>query len=286
VETLKTYYKLTKPGIIKGNLLTAAAGYLFGAHGSIDVVTFAAVLIGVVFVIGAGCVFNNVIDRGIDSKMKRTKNRALVTGSVTPKNAYIFGTLLALIGFTTLILGTNALTVLIGVLALLLYVVVYGYAKRVSVHGTLVGALPGAASLLAGYTAATGELTATAALLFAIMVIWQMPHFYAIAIYRLQEYKAAGLPVLSVTKGVAATRLQIFVYIVAFAVSVLMLPIFGYASLSFGLVMGLTSLFWLRIAARGFTAKDTDAWARKVFGVSLLVLLIFSFMLSIDSFLP
>jgi heme o synthase len=286
VASVREFYQLTKPGILRANLLTAAAGYFFGAQGTVELTVLFGLCLGVVGVIGAGCVFNNVVDSAIDARMERTKKRALVTGVITKPQALFFGSILAALGFFVLYVFTNLLTVVLGAVALCMYVVVYGYAKRKSVHGTLVGTLPGAAAIIAGYAAATGTLDNPGLLLTLCMIFWQMPHFYAIAIFRLQEYRAANIPVLPAVKGIAATRVQIVVYCIFFVCSVSTLSLLGYTKWFFGVVMGLSSAYWVYATVVGYSEKNSTAWARKVFDVSLLVLLIFCIMLTIDAFIP
>jgi protoheme IX farnesyltransferase len=178
------------------------------------------------------------------------------------------------------------LTFAIGVSAFISYVILYGIAKRKTIHGTLVGTLPGSASLVAGYAAVTNHLDLGALLLFLIMVFWQMAHFYSIAIFRLKDYKNAGLPVMPVVKGIRATKLQITLYVFAFVIAVVDLSFFGYSGLSFLFVMSALGIYWLFKAIDGFKIRSDTAWARKMFIFSLVVLLVLSVMLSLDSFLP
>jgi protoheme IX farnesyltransferase len=282
---IKEYYRLTKPGIIYGNLMTAAAGFLFASEWHIDVKLFISLLLGTGLIIASACVFNNYIDRGIDAKMARTKTRALVSGKIPAKNAIIFATVLAVLGFIILSY-TNFLTVLIGFGALFSYVVLYGFAKRKSVHGTLVGTLPGSASLVAGYTAVTGKLDVGALLLFLVMVAWQMAHFYSIALYRQKDYKNAGIPVLPVVKGAKRTKLEILLYTFLFVIFVTLLSVNRYSGLVFLLVMAPLGLYWLWRGLQGFNVKKDDKWGRQMFGFSLIVLLTLSVMLSFGSVLP
>jgi len=283
---LKAYYRLTKPGIIYGNAITVVAGFLLASKGHVDVALLLATLVGVSLVIASGCVFNNYIDRGIDSKMTRTKKRALVTGDISGQNALIYATLLGLVGFVLLGVFVNTLTVLLGIFALLVYVILYGISKRASVHGTLVGSVAGAMPIVAGYAAVTNSLDTGAWLLFLVLAVWQMPHFYAIATYRKKDYASAGLPVLTVKLGNRPAKVQIVTYIVMFLLAVTLLTLYDYTGVAYLVVTLLAGLAWLRLALLGFSAKDDNKWARKLFGFSLLVLLIFSFMISINNFLP
>ena|SRR5688572_19698238 len=285
-QVLKTYYRLTKPGIIYGNLLTTLAGFFLASKGDINFGLFAAVAVGTGLGMASGCVFNNYIDRGIDKKMERTKKRALVSGAISGRAALIYASVLGLASFTILTLFTNALVVAAGIIAVFFYVVLYGIAKRKSTLGTVVGSVPGALPPVAGYLAVTGNVDLGAWLVFLIMVVWQMPHFYAISIFRLKDYTAAGLPVLSVKRGVKTTKIYMMLYIAAYIAVVPLLTILGYTGYTYFVVMGGVGLFWLWKGLDGFYTADSTAWARKMFGVSLIVLMAFSLMLSVDVWLP
>ncbi len=283
---LKAYYYLTKPGIIYGNLLAATGGFLLASKGHIDPLLLLATLAGTALVIACGCVLNNYIDRNIDKKMARTQKRALATGLISGRDAIIYASILGVLGFSLLIAFTNILTVAAGAIGLSFYVVVYGAAKRHSTLGTIVGSIPGATPPVAGYVAVTGNFDAGAALLFLIMAIWQMPHFYAISVFRLKDYTAAGLPVMAVKKGVRATKIYIMLYIAAYLAVVPLLTILGYTGYTYLTVMGLVGLAWFWKGIENFAVGDGAAWARKMFGFSLIVLLVFSFMISVDAWLP
>jgi protoheme IX farnesyltransferase len=261
-------------------------GYFLAAKGQIEFLTLLSVLVGVGLVIAASCVFNNYIDRGIDAKMARTKNRALVMGSIPVANALVYATGLGVLGFTILWLFTNPLTVLVGLVGLIDYVFLYGITKRRTVYGTIVGSISGATPVVAGYTAVTNHLDLGALIIFLIMVCWQMPHFYAIAVRRLDDYKAAGLPVLPAVSGIQITKVNIVLYIIATLLALISLTMFGYTGYTYLAVMVAICLAWLRLAALGFKAKDDRKWAGKVFGFSLWVLLSFSVMISVSWFLP
>lgn len=281
----RTYYYLTKPGIIRGNMLTGTAGFLLAAQGNVWYWRLAAFLAGMSLVIASACVVNNYIDRKIDAKMERTKRRALVRGKVTARQAFVYAAVLGLAGFAILLAWTNLLTAAIGLGAYIDYVVLYGYAKRRSPLGTLVGSISGAAPPVAGYTAVTGRLDVAALLLFLILVCWQMPHFYAIAIYRLKDYKAAGLPVLPVRHGVGTTKLRILAYIAGFIAVSVLLRAYGYAGHIY-LVIALTlGVSWLVFGLKKYGAGDDKLWARNMFLFSLAVLGLLSLAIGFDSFL-
>jgi protoheme IX farnesyltransferase len=242
-------------------------------------------LAGMALVIGSACVFNNYLDRGLDRKMARTKNRSLVTGAITGRQALIFASLLGVVGFLILGFYTNWLVFITGALAIFSYVIVYGLAKRHTVHSTLIGSLPGAAPPVAGYLAFTNHVDAGASLLFLILVFWQMPHFYAIAMYRYKDYKAAGLPILTVRYGMPAARRQTLGYIVLFTLACAAMTLAGPAGYVFLAIMTLTGAYWLIVGIRGYSLSDS-AWGRRMFLTSLKVTIILSTALATGSRLP
>lgn len=283
--TIKDYYYLTKPGIVRGNAITAAAGFLLASKDEFRLPVFVAMLVGISLIIASACVLNNYIDRKIDTKMKRTKKRALATGIITTQHAMIFAAILGFGGLISLSF-TNLITVILALLGVFFYVVLYAIAKRKTVHSTLVGSVSGAIPISVGYCAASGNFDIGAVILFMILVFWQMPHFYAIAIYRQKDYQAAGLPVLPIVKGHHSTKVQMTAYITAFILACYTLMIFGYTGYTYLIVMALIGVWWLKIAVQGFSAKDDEKWAHKVFKFSLIVLLAFSAMIAVEVLLP
>lgn len=278
------YYRLTKPGIIKGNLLSVVAGFLLAARGDIDWLLLLAVMLGTSLIIGCGCVINNYIDRNIDAKMNRTKTRALVTGEISVRNAFIFAIALGLLGFGVLVVWVNVVTALVGLAGLFAYVVLYGIGKRTTMHGTLIGTISGSTPPVAGYAAVTNQLDVGALLLFLILVCWQMPHFYSIGIFRLKDYKAANIPVLPAVKGISTTKRHILLYILGFGLAAVLLTVYGYTTPVYALIMLLATGYWLYYWRKNVRSKDSEAWAKKLFFVSLNVLLIWTVAVSADSF--
>lgn len=280
------YYRLTKPGIIYGNAIHTVAGYMLACRGHINFISLLSVILGGSFVIASGCVVNNYLDREIDAKMARTKQRALVIGDISVRSALYFATLLGALGVAVLVFGTNRTTVTVGLLGWFFYVVVYGWAKRNTVYGTLVGSISGAMPLVAGYTAFTGKFDFGAVLLFLILVCWQIAHFYAIAIYRLKDYKRAGIPVWPAVKGVRSTKIQIAFFIFLYTIFCSMLMVFGYAGYLYFVAMGALCLMWFYKAMQGFGRKDNGAWARSIFGYSLILSIAMLVLFTLGPLLP
>lgn len=279
----KYYLALTKPGIIMGNLIAAASGFFLASRGSVEVQVLLAVLAGVALVIASGCVFNNYIDRDIDSKMERTRNRPLVSGKVPLQAALLFGALLGMAGFFVLYWWVNVYALGFALLGFFVYVVLYSvFYKRASVHGTLIGSLSGACPPVIGYVAVSNHFDIGAATLLLIFCLWQIPHSYAIAIYRLDDYVSADIPVYPVKQGVKAARSQMIYYIIGFGLAAIFFVYKGYVGKLYALAMGGMSLYWLFLAKVGYEPGGERLWARKQFVLSIVTIILHSLLISVD----
>ena len=283
---LKALYQLTKPGIIYGNAITVLAGFFLASRWHIHPKLLLAMLVGLSLIIASGCVFNNFLDVEIDSKMERTRSRALVTGKIDGRVALIFGALLGGAGVCLLKYHVNMLALYVALTGWVVYVLVYTLIKPHTVHATIVGSIAGAVPPVVGYTAVTNRLDVTAILLFLMLVLWQMPHFYAIAIYRLQDYTAAGIPVLPAKFGPFFTKVNILLYILGFILVCSLftaLRVTGYVFLGAALLLGFA---WFYRGVKGLGMSDDRVWARSMFLFSLIVLTSLSVVLMGNVFLP
>ncbi|MEM5505163.1 heme o synthase [Shewanella frigidimarina] len=281
---LRGYVQVTKPGIIMGNLISVAGGFLLAAQGNVDLTLMFATMIGLSLVVASGCAVNNCIDRDIDAKMKRTRNRVTVTGEISVQAVLSFGIGLGVVGFTMLAIFTNSLAVLFAAIGYVVYVGVYSlYMKRNSVYGTLVGSFSGAVPPVVGYCAVTGQMDMGAVILLLMFSLWQMPHSYAIAIFRFDDYAAANIPVLPVAQGMSKAKLHIVLYIAVFAVVSALLPLAGYTGIAFMAVTFATSLWWLAMALKGYRRDiNLQSWARQVFGFSIITITALSVTMALD----
>lgn len=261
-----------KTGIIKSNLIPMFAGltlslYTYQISLSAKLPEILCALIGSILVMGAAGAFNNLYDRDIDAVMERTKHRPTVTGAIKPKSVLWLGIVMSILGLAVLALATP-LAACLGFLGLFFYVVPYTmWSKRRTIYNTEVGSISGAMPPLIGWAAIHPDVTHPAILgLFLIMIIWQMPHFYAIAIRKHTEYEAANIPMLPVVKGVKRTYIQTNVYLVILiAVSFL----FGSLSVGIMLVALLLSVAWLVLSVVGYKRMDPEKWAKALFVFSL-----------------
>lgn len=266
-----------------GNLITTTAGFALASRGHFDLFLFLTMFTGLGLVIASACVFNNYIDREADQKMERTKNRALVQGLISGRSAIVFATLLALSGFAMLAYYTNLLSVVVASVGFFIYVMMYSFWKYRTSLATLVGSIAGAIPPVVGYCAASGIFDMGAAILFIMLVLWQMPHFFSIAVYRQNDYNAAGIPVLPTEKGMDATKRQMLYYIIAFIFSEVALIAFGYAGYAYLAVAGILGLAWLFLCIQGFKRTDDIVWAKSMFRLSLIVITLLSIMISFDT---
>jgi protoheme IX farnesyltransferase len=255
---------LTKPRISVLSVATAAAG-LGLAPGVASARLSLITLLGTLLLVGSASTLNMYLERDVDAKMTRTRNRPLPAGRLPANLALWFGLVQAAVAIPMLWLGANALTGALGALALVLYVLVYTPLKRKTTLSLLIGAIPGAMPPLLGWTAATGHVSVAALAVFGVMFFWQIPHFIAIALFRTEDYVGAGLKILPAEVGAVAARKQLFAYLVAqIAVTLVLVPLgLGGPVYLVGAILLGAWMLWLGV--RGLRADADVPWARKFF---------------------
>jgi len=196
---LMPYIELTKPRITVFILMSTAIGFFCGAQ-SFSFWVLIHTLIGTGLIASGTAALNQWYEREADAKMNRTKARPIPSGRITARSAFLFAVALSIVGFIELWLGANRLTALLGLFTLVSYLFVYTPLKRKSPHSTTIGAIPGAMPPLIGYAAAAGALNGPAWILYAILFLWQFPHFYAIAWMYREDYERAGIRMLPVVE--------------------------------------------------------------------------------------
>lgn len=268
------YYRLCKPGIVYSNALMALAAYLFAVKGAPDVKVAVSVLVGVALVVAGAAAFNNVMEKDVDARMERTRSRALPAGVITPRSALLFATVLSLAGLAILFLHVSPLVSGIVLFGMLVYVAVYTPSKRLTPHSTLIGAVSGAIPPVAGYAAGAHAIDMTALLLCVVLACWQMTHFFAIGVYRADEYREAGLPILPTLKPIRTIQHWMLFYAVLFAASIIILGFIHQVSILYWVLMGSACIVWLFLCEYGYYASDTRLWAKRLFLYSLIVLLL------------
>jgi protoheme IX farnesyltransferase len=262
---LADYIALTKPRLNVLVVATSAAGYYLGARGVPDGVSLAAAVAGTALVAGGAAVLNQVYERDTDALMRRTRTRPLPDGRVSPGDARRFGLAMGAAGLALLAARANLLAAGLAVATLLIYLIVYTPMKRRTPLATLVGAVPGALPPLIGWTASHGSVSLGGFALFAIVFLWQVPHFMAIAWLYRDDYGAAGFPLLPVVEpnGRRAGR-QAMLY-ATLLVPASLVPVWtgvaGNVYMVAASVLGLALL----VLALSFGKDRTDGSARRLF---------------------
>lgn len=285
---IKQYLQIMKPGIIFGNLISVTGGFLLASKGHINYSLFVITLVSITLVIGSGCAFNNYIDRDIDHKMERTRNRVLVKELIPPKISLGYATLLGITGLVLIYTWSNLLSMWLAIIGFIIYVGIYSlYMKRKSIYGTITGGISGAMPPVIGYCTVSNQLDTGALILFLIFILWQIPHSYAIAIFRLKDYQAASIPVLPVSRGIIITKHHIILHIICFMFLALMLTFSGYTGYRYLIIAILVSLWWLGVALQGYKSINNDKiWAWKLFIISIIAITSLSIMMSVDFISP
>jgi len=211
--SLRDWIALTKPKVVLVMLFTVMVGFLLGTDLSIDLFKMLVTLIGVGACAASGAVLNHLVDRFRDTQMQRTKRRPVATGRIATEQAFVFSMLLLVIGAGLLYWQVNALTAALSVASMFGYGVVYTlWLKNATPQNITVGGLAGAMPPLLGYTAVTGQMGPEALLWVLIIFTWTPPHFWALAIYKQEDYANAGVPMLPVTHGKDFTAFHAWLY--------------------------------------------------------------------------
>ena len=272
MKQVALYLELAKVRILSMVLVTTTIGFFLGGRGVHSLPHFLLTLLGVGCSTGGAAMLNNFLERGPDAKMARTRGRALPAGLVRPHNALTAGVSLVMSGVLLLASGVNLLTGFLVLLAAFLYVLVYTPLKRLTWLNTSFGAIPGALPPVAGWAAATGHLAPGAWALFAILFVWQHPHFFAIAWIFRDDYQAAGFKMLSVVEpsGLRTARLAVGFSLALVGVSLVPTLIGTAGRLYFWgtLLIGILMLIVALTFARGRTVRN----ARRLLKASVLYL--------------
>ena len=281
MTTVANYWRAAKPGIIYGNAFNVVAGFLFASYGRpLAYGALVAAVVGVSLVVAAGCMINNLIDSDLDALMERTKLRPTVVGSVSRPVLVVVAVVTLCIGTLVLYIFTNIFATLASIFGLFVYVVVYSmWSKRDSVHGTIIGSIAGAIPPAVGYLAAT-SYDAGLIVVFLLYMVWQMPHSYAIALYRPEEYTKARLPLLPLVYGTKVARILMAVYVVLFAMTSVIATLTFNAGVLFAASMTALSVVWLVLVLRHYT--DEKRWAKKIFLFSLVLVMVIPFLLILE----
>jgi len=282
MPTLADYVALTKPRITVLVVFTTAIGLMVAGVRTSAYLALCTIA-GTALVVASANVLNMYLERDVDARMRRTMGRPLPAGRMQPRPALVFGVSLGVLSLALLAFAVGPLPALLAALALVTYVLLYTPMKQRSPAALLVGAAAGAAPPLIGSTAATGGLELPGLLLFAVLFLWQVPHFLAITLFRREEYARAGLQVqVNEWGGERRARLNIVLYTAAVvSASILFVPL-GIARLPFLVVALAAGALFLAYGIKGIFGNAGDRWARNEFFVSLTYLTVLLVALLLD----
>ena len=284
-QQLRAFYALTKPRVVSLIVFTAVIGMFLAVPGMVPAKILVAGTLGIALVAGAAAAVNCLVEQKIDAQMRRTRWRPLPRGELTAAQALLFAGALGGVGLWILFHFVNALTMWLTVATFTGYAVVYTVLlKQATPQNIVIGGASGAMPPVLGWAAATGEVSIDAMILFLIIFAWTPPHFWALALYRTEDYAKAGVPMLPVTHGKPYTRLQVLLYtLILFAVSLLpfVIRMSGWLYLAAALVLG--GVF-VAYAVRIYRTYS-DALAQKTFRYSILYLALLFAALLVDHYL-
>jgi heme o synthase len=284
----RQYYALTKPRVVQLIVFCALIGMVLAVPGLPDAQQWLRGLwacVGIWLVAGAAAAFNCLVEKSIDAKMKRTAWRPTAKGELSDRQALLFSAALCAVGSIILYVLVNPLTMWLTFATFVGYAIVYTVIlKPLTPQNIVIGGASGAMPPVLGWSSMTGEVGPEALILFLIIFLWTPPHFWALALYRVEDYRKSGLPMLPVTHGNEFTRLQILLYTLVLLAACLMPFIYG--------MSGWLYLFFAVVLSIGFIAYGaalwrnySDALARKTFRFSLIHLSVLFAALLVDHYL-
>ena len=283
IDLFQNYIKLTKPRIIPLLLITAIGGMLLGAKETPNITTILTVLIGGSLASGGASSINQYLEHDIDTKMSRTNDRPIATGTIKPINALIFGIVLNIISLFVFIIYTNLLSGLLAIGATIFYVVIYTIILKRSTHQNIViGGAAGAIPPIIGWTAVTGSIGIPALILFAIIFIWTPPHFWALSLILKDDYAAAKIPMLPVVHGIEKTKKEIFKYSILVFITTLTLIFAENIGMIYMIPAFVLGLFFIYLSWDLLKSEEIKK-AKSLFYYSMLYLSIIFIAIMIDS---
>ena len=276
LETIKSYYQLTKPRIIPLLLITTTAAIWIASEGKVDTFLVLITLIGGTLAAASAQTLNCIYDQDIDYAMSRTRNRPIPSGRVQPRHALIFALILGILSFTLLTVFVNLLSALLAMSGIVFYMVIYThFLKRHSTQNIVIGGAAGSIPPLVGWAAVTGDLSFAPWVLFAIIFLWTPPHFWALALMMKDDYAQVGVPMLPVVEGEESTVKQIWIYtLLVVPFTLLLVYPLGVLGIVYGLVALLLGIIFIQKAWKLKQAPLDKQLARSMFKYSILYMML------------
>lgn len=278
------YLLLCKPRVVVLIVFTAVVGMFLAVPGWPPVNALLAGTLGIGLAASSAAAINHLLDQATDARMKRTRNRPLATGQLTRRNVLLFALSLGFLAMALLVIWVNTLTAALTFLSLIGYAIVYtAWLKRATPQNIVIGGAAGAAPPVLGWTAVTGSLDPQALLLFLIIFTWTPPHFWALAIYRKEEYALVDIPMLPVTHGAAFTRLQILLYTILLVIVTTLPYLTGMSGLVYLAGVTVLNAGFMWYALRMMTSRDI-LLPMHTFAFSITYLMVLFIFLLVDHY--
>ena len=281
----RDFYEMCKPRVVMLMILTSLVGMFLAVPGMVPLDVLILGNLGIALVAGSGAAVNHLIDRKVDSLMRRTHNRPIPQGRVDPRHAAVFAAVIGVIGMTILLLWVNPLCAWLTLASFVGYAFIYtGYLKRATPQNIVIGGLSGAMPPLLGWSAVTGTIEPGALILVLIIFAWTPPHFWALAIHRKDEYAKTGIPMLPVTHGEQLTKVHILLYTIIMVMITLLPWLTGMSGplyLLGAVVLGAGFLGWAAL----LLWKPKPSTAMDTFRYSIVYLMVLFIILMVDHYL-
>jgi protoheme IX farnesyltransferase len=282
--TWRDYIELCKPRVVMLMILTSIVGMFLAPSTSIPLIPLLFGNLGIALVAGAAAAMNHIADQHIDKLMGRTQNRPVAKGRISTQQSILFASILCIVGMIILFVLVNALTAILTFLSLIGYAVCYTlYLKHATPQNIVIGGIAGAVPPLLGWTAVTGSINADALLLVLIIYIWTPPHFWALAIYRFEDYAKANVPMLPNTHGIQYTKLNIVLYTILLVCATTLPYVVGMSGKIYFIGVTLANLIFIFYVTRLYVSENRK-YAIATFKYSIYYLGILFLLLLIDHF--
>lgn len=282
---LRSYFELCKPKVVMLMIITSIVGMCLAPAATFPVAPLIFGNLGIALVAGAAAVINHVADQHVDKLMRRTCQRPVATGKISTRNSLIFATVLCIFGMGILIFLINILTAVLAFLSLIGYAVCYTlYLKHATPQNIVIGGIAGAVPPLLGWTAVTNSISPEALVLVLIIFVWTPPHFWALAIYRLDDYAKANIPMLPYTHSVSFTKLNIVLYTVLLLCASSLPYVIGMSGMLYFVGISLANIGFLFQVLRLYFSPDRMS-AIKAFSYSIYYLGALFLLLLLDHYI-
>lgn len=284
--TCKDYFTLCKPKVVFLMLVTAWVGMQLASSSYIPIKPLIFGTIGIGFAASAGAVINHLIERHIDIKMRRTETRPIASGRIHPNNASLFAACLAIIGFWVLAKFVNTTTAILTFITFFVYAFFYTiFLKRNTPQNIVIGGIAGAAPPLLGWACISGDVSPNGLLLVLIIFTWTPPHFWALALHRLDDYKKTDMPMLPVTHGIKVTKICILLYTILLFPVTLLPYLVNMANGIYLVSSTILNIMFLYYSTLLYLDKKKNIYIR-TFNFSIFYLLLLFLSLLVDHFYP